>query len=501
MLERYFVDSIFISYNFARLQIFLQNLSTYSKLVWISFKLLILMTTKNINFPVDWKPYPFQIKLWNYLVNGGRTAVAVWHRRSGKDIVGLHWITLCALREPGLYWYVFPTYEQAKLAIWDAVTLDGKSYLSFVPEGTISKFDKTNLSIRFINGSIIKFVGCHKPDNLRGAGIKGVVVSEYAEISKPQEIASVLVPMLIRSKGWILYLYTPSGDAKMTHGYDLFEQLKEQKDGFAEVLTIEETFDHNKNPLIAALELTASGLSREQIRREFYCDFQANRLKREQATFYEQLQIAESEGRISHVPYDSGYHVNTYWDVGIVDYTVIWFVQEKENYLDIIDCYIGQGKDFKFLLNALRIRGYKYGRNVLPHDMGRRQLPKLDTRLSEANEIAISMQFEPFILGRLYHREEMIGKAREILNKCRFDATKCLTGINALREFDASKRGSHSNSTMITDVADSFCYLSMDAKTAKDKELLQVKFDASHYKIIDDYNPYSIKSDYSPFEY
>jgi phage terminase large subunit len=454
-----------------------------------------------IKFPCNWRPYPFQIKLWNYLLGGGKQAVAVWHRRSGKDLVGLHWITLCALRNPGLYWYVFPTFEQAKLAIWDAVTLDGRSYLSFMPKDMIAKVDNGNLTIRFKGGSIIKFVGCHTPDNLRGAGIKGVVVSEYAEINKPEAIASVLVPMLIRSGGWVLYLYTPSSDSAKTHGYDLYKKLEEEEGAFAQILNIEQTSDHEGNPLIKDTELKASGLSAQQIRREFYCDFDAGRLKREETTFGRQLQLAQSEGRITHIPYDSALLVNTYWDVGVVDYTVIWFVQEKTEYLDVIDCHISRGKDFYFLLTELKNRGYKYGRNVLPHDMGRRQPPKLDTRLKQANEIAEKTGFNPFVLGRMYHREEMISKTREQIGKCRFDASKCAQGLNCLTDFDASKRKTNSNSTMMTDVADSFMYMAMDASTKKDRELLQPNFDRKLFSVIEEYDATSSVLDYNPFKY
>ena len=452
-------------------------------------------------FPDKWKPYPFQVKLWNYLRSGGKNAVAVWHRRSGKDLVGLHWITLCALSSTGLYWYVFPTAEQAKLAIWDAITLDGRSYLSFIPSDKVKKFDNNNLTITFKNNSIIKFVSCHRPDNLRGAGIKGAVISEYAEITKPDSIASVLMPMIIRSNGWMLYLYTPSSDSKMSHGYDLFEKLSAEKDAFAEILTIEQTQDHDGKALVRPHELKASGLSNEQIRREFYCDFRAGRLKREETTFGAQLQIAQQEGRITSVPYDSSLSVNTYWDVGVIDYTVIWFVQEKEEYLDVIDCYISRGKDFNHLLNSLRVRGYKYGKNVLPHDMGRRQPPRLDTRLQQANEIAISLQFEPFSLGRMYHRDEMISKAREQLGKCRFDGVKCQQALNCLSDFSAAKRTTHSNSNMITDVADAFCYMAMDAKTKKDKKSLVTNFDNRACRVIDEYNAGNAAKDYNPFKY
>lgn len=218
---------------------------------------------------------------------------------------------------------------------------------------------------------------------------------------------------------------------------------------------------------------------------------------RDDTTFFHEIEVAKNEGRITHVPYDSSLVVNTYWDVGVVDYTVIWFVQEKDEYLDIIDCDISRGKDFKFLLNVLRIKGYKYGKNVLPHDMGRRQPPRLDTRLAQANEIAIELLFEPFALGRMYMRDQMISKAREQLARCRFDAVKCQKGLNCLIEFNATKRKSNSNSNIMTDVADSFCYLAMDAKTKKAREL--INFDTRMGKIIDEYNADSIALDYNPF--
>lgn len=69
---------------------------------------------KPLSFPVNWRPYPYRVPLWNYLESGGKRAIAVWHRRAGKDIVGLNWITAAALCDPEVYWYVFPTEEQAR---------------------------------------------------------------------------------------------------------------------------------------------------------------------------------------------------------------------------------------------------------------------------------------------------------------------------------------------------------------------------------------------------
>ena len=39
-----------------------------------------------------WLPRPHQQKLWEYLQSGGKRAMAVWHRRAGKDEVCLHHI-------------------------------------------------------------------------------------------------------------------------------------------------------------------------------------------------------------------------------------------------------------------------------------------------------------------------------------------------------------------------------------------------------------------------
>ena len=38
----------------------------------------------------EWPPRPHQQKLWGYLQAGGKRAMAVWHRRAGKDEVCLH---------------------------------------------------------------------------------------------------------------------------------------------------------------------------------------------------------------------------------------------------------------------------------------------------------------------------------------------------------------------------------------------------------------------------
>ncbi len=55
------------------------------------------MRVPSIELPRGWRPRSYQMPLWSYLEGGGRRAVAVWHRRAGKDDVCLHWAAVSAV--------------------------------------------------------------------------------------------------------------------------------------------------------------------------------------------------------------------------------------------------------------------------------------------------------------------------------------------------------------------------------------------------------------------
>ena len=300
---------------------------------------------KEIKFPDKWKPYPFQEKLWEYLVDGGKRAVAIWHRRAGKDVLGINWITAAALTKPATYWYVFPTYNQAERAIWDGVTLAGNdSYLSYIPEHLIELKQPKKFRIQLINGSIIQFVGSDKcGDNLRGSGISGAVLSEYS-FQNPR-IMEIILPMTRRSNGWLLYLYTPSDDPKKPHGKALYNAAKADPNSFCSIKTVEETTDHEGNSLFPIDKIRLDGLSEEAVQREYYCNFEANKHKKvgDGYIFSKALTKAEDEQRITKVDHDARYVVETYWDIGLRDYTCIWFVQIIE-ISSLITTYISSKK-------------------------------------------------------------------------------------------------------------------------------------------------------------
>ena len=69
----------------------------------------------------DWKPRPHQKNLWRYLMRGGKRAVAVWHRRAGKDEICMHATAMAMMDRPGNYWHCLPEFAQGRKAIWDSV--------------------------------------------------------------------------------------------------------------------------------------------------------------------------------------------------------------------------------------------------------------------------------------------------------------------------------------------------------------------------------------------
>ena len=109
----------------------------------------------------EWTPRPHQIGLWRYLQDGGRRAMAVWHRRAGKDEVLLHHTACSMLKRVGNYWTCLPEYNQARKAIWSAVNPHtGKRRIDEVfPQELRASTDEGKMFIRFHNGSTYQCVG------------------------------------------------------------------------------------------------------------------------------------------------------------------------------------------------------------------------------------------------------------------------------------------------------------------------------------------------------
>src|SRR5690606_19497841 len=98
---------------------------------------------------------PYQFDLWRYLEHGGKRAVAVCHRRWGKDDLALHWTAVAAHQRVGTYWHMLPEYAQARKAIWQAVNphTGVRRIDEAFPRDIRATTDEQQMFIRFKNGS------------------------------------------------------------------------------------------------------------------------------------------------------------------------------------------------------------------------------------------------------------------------------------------------------------------------------------------------------------
>ena len=125
-------------------------------------------------------------------------------RRFGKTVLALVKIITKALAVPkSKIWYVAPTYRQAEMIAW-------KMLFEMIPAELIAKKNEVRLEIVLINGAEISLKGADNEDSLRGVGLDGVVLDEYASM-KMNVWQEIIRPMLTDRKGWALFIGTPKG--------------------------------------------------------------------------------------------------------------------------------------------------------------------------------------------------------------------------------------------------------------------------------------------------
>jgi len=150
------------------------------------------------------KPREYQKKLIDALENKGyRKILTLWPRRAGKDLTAFHCMLRAALRQVGIYYYIFPTYAQAKKALWNNITSEGMKVLDYVPPELLLKKNESELSMTFVNGSMIQLVGSSDYDKLLGTNPRGCVFSEYCVQDKNAYL--YLRPILTANDGWAIF--------------------------------------------------------------------------------------------------------------------------------------------------------------------------------------------------------------------------------------------------------------------------------------------------------
>lgn len=137
----------------------------------------------------------------------------------------------------GTYFYVLPTYSQAKKVIWDGIDKDGIRFLDRIPKEVVKSTNETDMQIVLTNGSIIQLIGADNIDRIVGTNPIGVIFSEYS-LMKPN-VWEFIRPILAENGGWAGFIFTPRG---MNHAWKLLQvALANPKEWYVSVLGVEDT--------------------------------------------------------------------------------------------------------------------------------------------------------------------------------------------------------------------------------------------------------------------
>lgn len=177
------------------------------------------------------------------------------------------------------------------------------------------------------------------------------------------------------------------------------------------------------------------------------------------AYFAKHISKLEKDGRVGVYPYDPALGgVFTSWDLGVDDYTVVWFFQvHHADYVPsvrVIDYYeaSGLGAD-EILASALpeytketvqrwealdelgRETPFDYSKHFFPHDIGNREWGAgAKTRVQTVN--ALGVPLSGINRGVAQNPDERINAVRQLLPFCEFNQTeRVMLGLNHLRRY------------------------------------------------------------------
>ena len=398
-----------------------------------------LSETLEIELPANGLvPRPYQRPLWRYLQNGGTHAVAVWHRRGGKDDVALHHAACSAHKRIGTYWHMLPEYAQARKAIWNAINPNTKRRRidDAFPHALRKRTNEQEMFIEFKCGSTWQVVGSDNFNALVGSPPVGIVFSEWS-IANPSAYA-MLSPILAENNGWAVFIYTSRG---YNHGHSTYQSAKDNPGAFAELLTVDDTGVISQEILERQrrtyIDLYGPEAGDAFYRQEFYNDWSASNIG---AVLGAAIERADKSGRIVDFKLDNE-PVTISSDLGRRDTATWWYWVPRLGGFDLVDYDQGVGMDAEQWIDRIKARGHKIEKIWLPHDAR--------VKTFQSNYSAIEQFIDGFGAERMgivprVSIADRINAGRRVVERCRFHKTNCKDGLNGLRswsfDYDAEKK-------------------------------------------------------------
>jgi hypothetical protein len=387
--------------------------------------------------------------------------MAIWPRRSGKDITAWNLCIKEMIEKVQTIYYVFPTYSSGRRILWDAIDNDGFRILNYMPKEIIESRNEQLMRIRLKNGSVFQVIGSDNYDNaLVGTNPRGIVFSEFA-ISNPLAYSFVR-PILSANDGWALIVSTPRGKNFLWEMYQI--ALQNPNSWYVSKLTVDDT---NHIPISEIEQERAEGEMSEDLQlQEYWTSFE---MGIEGAYYTKYIDKLRLNGQVSHVPWEPSLKVHTAWDIGVRDMTSIIFFQVAGQVIRIIDCYEKNKEGIEHYVKVLNSKEYTYGKHIGPHDIRNMDFSTGITRWEKAKHLGIT-----FTVADKIGIMDGIEAVRTALPRMWFDQTNCKPLLKALenyrQEYDIKKKVYKDKPLhdVFSNFADSMRYLAVSLRKVSD---------------------------------
>jgi len=413
----------------------------------------------------SWWPRDHQMALWSFLQDGGKRAIAIWHRRAGKDEIAMHHTAVQMLKRPGNYWHALPEFAMCRKAIWNAVN----------PHTGIRRIDEcfpvelrentndTEMLIRFRGGSTWQCIGSDSYNRTVGSSAAGIVYSEWA-LCNPSAWAYHR-PMIEENNGWACFISTPRGH---NHAKTMYDYAMQSPGWFAERLTAKDTELLSESELTEALReyqaLYGADVGRAMYDQEMMCSFNAALLG---AAFALEMQQVRDEGRITECEPIEGVPIDRAWDIGVRDDTSVWWWQvQPSGQILILDHYAVSGVGVEVIRDEVfrreQERGWIHGTDYVPHDAKVKEWGSGKTRVETMSTLGLKPLLAPSA-----SLLDGINAVRRTLPLCVFHPRTVDSGVAALeqyqREWDDEKKAFRESfvHNWTSHPTDAFRYLSL----------------------------------------
>lgn len=376
----------------------------------------------------DFRVRRYQVPLWEaWVEQGKRRLIEIAHRRWGKDEIALRATLHKSHERKASYWHCLPEYAQGRKALWTAVNPHtGKRRIdeAFPPE-IIEARDEQAMFLRFKWGSTWQIVGSDRFDSLVGAGIAGVVFSEWA-LANPGAWGYIR-PMVEENNGWAAFITTPRGN---NHAKSMFDLAQRSDNWFAELSSIEDTGALEQEQLAEALNeyqaIYGIDFGRALFEQEYLCSFAGAMVG---AYFGAEVSKAEREGRIGECAIDENWPVHCVMDLGKASNNPVWLFQVPDGKLRIVGFYKPKSEDLDDWCIDLIGMGFN-GQTYVPHDIMVTEWGSSKTRMDRLIDRKMNPRRIPQVAVA-----DGLQAGRMAINAATFDAKACADGIDGLKSY------------------------------------------------------------------